>query len=277
MQRSAVALLVALLVAGCAGPAATRAPDPTPFPTNAVVRLRDAIPATLARETVDFEFDAVITGSTKIKYGTAYGGTGVSTLGGKSRMAMTADFSELGLGELEIMLDEAEAYLRGGFLEARLKPGQWAVIGADSKDPDVIAMSEAIGRAGDIAIVIYFLYGETGPVAQRPPQPLRGLPADRFAVTVDLERAADEAPAGARDSLLLYIDDLRSAGVERTLDAEAWLQDGLIRRLILTYSIEALKGGGTMRITYDFLDFGDPVVLALPKARDIVPIEDLLP
>ena len=268
---------MALLVAGCAGPAATRGPDPAPFPTNAVVRLRDAIPATLARETVDFEFDAVITGSTKIKYGTAYGGTGVSTLGGTSRMALTADFSELGLGELEIMLDEASAYLRGGFLSSRLKPGQWAVIGPGSKDADVIAISEAIGRAGDVSIVIFFLHGETGPVAQRPPQPLRGLPADRFAVTVDLERAADEAPGAVRESLLLYIEDLRTAGVERTLDAEAWVQEGIIRRLILTYTIATLKGGGMMRITYDFLDFGDPIELALPKAKDTIPIERLLP
>ncbi len=282
MHRRAIALLVGLLLTilatGCAvPPAGPRGPDPTAFPTNAVVKLRDSIPATFAQETVDFEFDAIVTGSSTIKYGTSYGGRGVSTLGGKNRLEMIADFSELGLGELDIILDEDRAYLHGGFLEALVRPREWVLIDSESDDPEVATLADAIGRASDVSIVVYYLYGETGPVVQRPPQTLRGTPADRFAVTLDLELAADKAPAPVAESLQGYIEDLGTAGVERTLDSEVWLQEGLIRRVILTYNYKASKGGGQQRITYDFLDFGDPVEPTLPAKRAIVKIEDILP
>jgi hypothetical protein len=281
LNRRVIALLVVLLVtilaAGCATPAAPRGPDPTAFPTNAVVKLRDSIPATFAEETVDFEFDAIVTGSSTIRYGTSYGGRGVSTLGGKNSLEMIADFSELGLGELDIILDDDRAYLHGGFLEDLVRPREWVLIDGDSDDPDVATLADAVGRAGDVSIVVYFLYGETGPVAQRPPQTLRGTPADRFAVTLDLELAADKAPADVAESLQGYIEDLGTAGVERTLDSEVWVQEGLIRRVILTYRYKMSKGGGQQRITYDFLDFGDPVEPTLPAQRDIVRIEDILP
>jgi hypothetical protein len=46
--------------------------------------------------------------------------------------------------------------------------------------------------------------------------------------------------------------------------------------VILAYSFEVLKGGGTLRVTYDFVDFGDPVSLELPDSDLVVPLEDLL-
>lgn len=281
MHRNVIALAglaAALLVSACGmSSGATRGPDATPVPTNAVVRLRESIPATLAQETVDFEFDAVVTGSSKIRYGTRYGGRGVSTLGGKNRLEMTADFSGLGLGELDIILDGDRAYLHGGFLGSLVKPREWVLIDGDSDDPDVVPLGDAIERASDVSIVMYYLYGETGPVVQRPPQTLRGTPAERYAVAIDLELAADKAPSGMAESLEGYIDDLADAGVERALDAEVWLQEGLIRRVILTYHYKFSAGGGQQRITYDFLDFGDPVEPTLPAQRDIVRIEDVLP
>ena len=275
--RLLAALAVVMGLAACTiGPAATRGPQ-TPFPTNAVVRLRDAIPATLAQGSADFEFDAIITGSKTIRYGTAYGGSGSSTLGEPRQMKMTADFGALGLGQIEVIVDGARTYLTGGFLDPLLDTGEWVVIDEASDDPEVVELVDATGRASDISIVLYYLYGESGPVVQRPPQTLRGLPAARYALTLDLDRAADEAPVEVRDSLAGYIDTLRETGIERTLDAEVWIQDdGLIHRIILAYSIEPLKGGGTMRVTYDFVDFGDPVELVTPAPKKVVPLEKLL-
>jgi hypothetical protein len=265
-----------LAVAGCLAPAATPRTEPTPFPTNATVRLADAIASTLAQRTVRFEFGGIVTGSSQIRYGTRFSAIGTSTLGEPHQMEMTADFADLGLGTVTAIEDGDRMYLTGGFLDSILKPGRWVLIDPDTRDSEAQQIVEATGRASDVAVVLYYLYGESGPVALRPPQQLRGLPADRLVLTIDLERAADTVPDAVRQSVRGDIDALLEAGMKRTLEGEVWIQQGLIRRVILTYSFEVLKGGGTLRVTYDFVDFGDPVSLELPDSDLVVPLEDLL-
>lgn len=272
----ALTCAVALAVVGCVAPAATPRTEPTPFPTNATVRLAEAIVATLDQGTVRFEFGGIVTGSSQIRYGTRFSAIGTSTLGEPHQMQMSADFADLGLGTLTAIVDGDRTYLTGGFLESILKQGQWVLIDPDTDDPEAQQIVEATGRASDVAVVLYYLYGQSGPLALRPPQQLRGLPADRLVLTIDLERAADEVPDEVHDSVRGDIDALLEAGMKRTLEGEVWLQGGLIRRIILTYSFEVLKGGGTLRVTYDFVDFGDPVDLQLPDADKVVPLENLL-
>jgi hypothetical protein len=276
--RWAIALscAIALAVAGCLAPAATPRTEPTPFPTNATVRLADAIASTLAQRTVRFEFGGIVTGSSQIRYGTRFSAIGTSTLGEPHQMEMTADFADLGLGTVTAIEDGDRMYLTGGFLDSILKPGRWVLIDPDTRDSEAQQIVEATGRASDVAVVLYYLYGESGLVALRPPQQLRGLPADRLVLTIDLERAADTVPDAVRQSVRGDIDALLEAGMKRTLEGEVWIQQGLIRRVILTYSFEVLKGGGTLRVTYDFVDFGDPVSLELPDSDLVVPLEDLL-
>ena len=86
----------------------------------------------------------------------------------------------------------------------------------------------------------------------------------------------ERAPAASRDYLLVQAANLRAQGIAPDFQTDVWVDDsGRIRRAEYAFDMSALKGGGTMYVSYDLSDFGKDVAVSIPDVADIVDIEEL--
>lgn len=301
MRRSLAILLSVLgLVAGACGsqaspspssaptatpsatPSATPAPTPTTEPTPAIDPLieviRMAADDTVATGTVGIKFAAVFEGSVAIPDGTGFFGEGQASFGEPRQMAFHVDMTAFELGLMTMIVDGDVLYLAGDFAASLIEPGQYLRVDTRSDDPAVVPFIGLTEGQNDNSLAMYYVYGAVGDVKELAPETIVGIRTQHYGLEIDLEVAADLVPASKREVLLDNIAELRTNGVPRTVEAEVWVgADGLIYRTDYLYELSRATGGGTLRATYDFFDFGVPLDLGIPPEELIVDIEDVLP
>jgi hypothetical protein len=292
--RSSVLALVACLAVACssnptatgapptaaATPAVTVAATPTASPAPTVDPLLgtliDAADQTLATKTVSYDQTVEFNGSSQIPNGTSISATGATSLGPPRQMTIDGDFSALNVGRVRMILDDTLLYLRGEFVEELIDPGQWLLVDLASDDPAVVPFLSLTSGQNDSSLTLYFLYGAEAPVEEVGDETINGIATTHYRTTVDLNKAVDEAPEAATESLLDNIAGLRTGGVEQVLDADVWIgDDGLVHRVDYEYTVGRAGGGGTMDVSNELSDFGDPLELGIPDEEDVVNIEDL--
>lgn len=290
-RRRALALLLAVVVAACSSaapsssPTATPIPTPTPTPTPlpsptiepGLALIRDAALATLAEAFVRMDFEMTFEGNASVPEGTTLSGFGRLAFEEPKRLAMEMDFGGMGLGVIEMVINDNLIYMSGGFLEGALVgPGQWLVVDLNSTDPRATSFLSLTEGQNDFTLVMYMLFGAQGPVRQLQPSTIDGVASTHYGFTVDMDLAPDEAPDEVREHLLDMAANLRASSVSRTLDAEVWIgEDGLIHRQDLVYEVGRSGGGGTMHVVYDYSEFGLALNLPIPDETDVVRLEDL--
>jgi len=292
MRRLAASLLAGLMVIGCstaatptptapptAVPTASPAPTPSPEPTidPLITSIQDAALATIDNETVSIDFNLAFNGNSTIADGEAFSGSGAAAFTEPRRLVMTADFTTLGLGEVRMIADDTDLYLRGTFLERlHVKRGKWLLVDLTSSDPRVVPFLGITTGQNDSSLVMYYLFGVKAPIGRLADEVVGGETLDHFQTVVDLDLAAEQAPEAARENLLDNIAGLRSGGVEREVQTEIWIgPDGLVRQVEYTYSVGRVAGGGTITAHYAFDAYGEPIELGIPRAADVVRLETL--
>jgi hypothetical protein len=101
---------------------------------------------------------------------------------------------------------------------------------------------------------------------------VRGVPTVHYRAVIDLAKAAKNAPAAVRaavqksDARLIAL-----LGTDR-MPMDVWIgQDKLVRRIAYRMSVPVAATGGTMaaNLRLDFFDFGVPVHVTVPPAREV--------
>jgi len=85
-----------------------------------------AVETTAAAGSVALDMTVEFNGSSAVPDGTTIGMTGGSTLGDPRRAELSADFGALGVGRIEMLIDEDQVYMRGGVFDDLLSqlPGK---------------------------------------------------------------------------------------------------------------------------------------------------------
>lgn len=299
MRREVSAVFLAVLLAGCgsgqpspsatpvitAAPTPTLAPTPTPVPTPTpeptVDPLRlliwQAARDTIEKDTVSLDMDLIFNGSVSIADGTTIAGTGHAAFSRPMRVALTADYGGLGLGKLKLIVNGDLLYLKGDVLaNLKVASGKWLLVDLSSSDPRAVPFLGITRGQNDVSVPIYYLFGAQSPVRTLDDELLGGSLSKHYAMSIDVEAATTVAPEASRANLLDSLAALRTAGVDKTIKADVWIDaGGLVRRVLYVYTVDRIAGGGTMTITYTFDDFGEPLDLGIPADKDIVDLEDV--
>jgi hypothetical protein len=103
---------------------------------------------------------------------------------------------------------------------------------------------------------------------------VRGVPTVHYRAVIDLTKAAKIAPAGLRAAVRK--SDARLIALLGTdkMPVDVWIgQDKLVRRIAYRMSIPVASTGDTLAtdLRLDFFDFGVPVHVTAPPAREVAP------
>lgn len=296
IRSIAACLLVVVFVAACgnsaATPSATATAAPAP-PTGAPVTVAPATPtakpatgslsdvvaaagATIAKGTAVIAQTIEFNGNSSVPDGTKASLTGATAFTKPTQLAATADFSALGVGEFDMIVDNELVYIRGKLVEPLAGVGKWLLVDITSADPRAAGFADISSGQNDASLLLYLLYGGTEPVAALPDQAIDGQQMKHLSLAVDIEAAVTKAPAEARTALEANVASLKTGGMATTVAAEVWIgADGLVHRVDYTYTVGANGGGGTLLVSCAFSDFGEPLDLGIPADTDIVKLEDV--
>ncbi len=237
--------------------------------------LTDAVHATVATGSVALDMEYVVEGWQDGEVRTlTMTASGVTILGGERRMSMSADMTDYGLGELDMIVVDGRLYLHGDAFADAVGDG-WVAVDLDSTDPMAMELTSTVSGTNDASLALYWLLGATrGPAIIRTERVGDTL-TERMVVPVDLVAALERIPSDLRPVLASGIEQVRTAGIEPRFSTDVWVgvDDGLIHRV--HYEFEDVPVGvSQMAITYDFHDFGIEVDPELPDPADVVVIGD---
>jgi hypothetical protein len=237
--------------------------------------LTSAVHATVATGSVAIDMDYVVEGWQDGELRTlTMTATGQTILGSERRMALSADMTDYGLGQLDMIVADGRLYLRGDVLTDVFGSG-WVAADLDSTDPTALELTSAFSGTNDASLALFWLLGATrGPAVIRTER-VGDILTERMVVPVDLEVAVERIPPELRPVLASGIEQVRTVGIEPLLSTDVWVgvDDGLIHRV--RYEFEDIPVGvSQMVITYDFHDFGIEVDPELPDPSDVFLIGD---
>jgi hypothetical protein len=271
------AALAALVPLACSGgddggndagpaPATTTAPAPVVL---AAAKTREAGSARFAL-------------TTRIEGGPAAGTiTGEGTFAGR-RGRMTLDLSDLGAGgaflqgRLEVVFDGLVFYLRFPPAVAAVLPGNKPWLRVDLAQ---LGRQEGFDfeqllqvNQGDPSQTLEYLRGASDDFREVGAETVRGVATTHYRGTVDLEKVAAQAPAGAAETYRRAIE----ASGRSTLPMDVWIDgEGLLRRMRFEQPIPG-EEGASATTTIELYDFGTEVDAEPPPAGDVLDIQDLI-
>ena len=116
-------------------------------------------------QTIEFEASSIIPD------GTSAWAQGQATLDQPRRMHLTADFSALQLGKLEMLVDDSLVYMPGPVFDQLAGEGKWLLVDLDSSDPAAAPFKSLASGQNDVGMALAYLYGATEPSS--PPRATR--------------------------------------------------------------------------------------------------------
>jgi hypothetical protein len=268
--------LSGLILFGCGGDGENGDGSSAVSPADIIA----AVETTAATGSVALDMTLEFNDSSSVPDGTTIDMTGSSTFGDPRRAELSADFESLGVGRIEMLIDEDQVYMRGGVFDELLSqlPGkrEWLFVDLTSSDPAADQFRSLSTGQNNASLLLYFLLGGSGQVREVGSEEVDGVSTTHYALTADLDRALGEAPAEVADSLQANIEELEAGGVQTKLDADVWLDDDrLIRRVGYVYRLSDAGGGGQMTATVTFSGFGEPIEFDVPDPDQVAPVTQL--
>jgi hypothetical protein len=267
--RSVLLLVLGLALAVLAG-ACDGGGDPG-------ARVADAQQATLDAGSAAFTIDQELTGGQADGTITSSGELDFANQRGRVQVELPGLGGEQGV---ETLFDGDTVYLR---LPEGAAPTPWVRL--DLEDAEGIPGLESLeDLTNDPSRNLSFLEGVTGEVEEVGEEEVRGVPATHYRLTVDLQRAVEEAPEEDRAFLQQQIDTL---GVTE-LPTEVWLdEEGRIVRQSYTLDLEqvelpsAAEGAdaqlsGQVATVIEYFDFGTEVEVEPPPAEEVTDFAELM-
>jgi hypothetical protein len=239
-----------------------------------------AVETTAATGSVALDMTLEFNDSSSVPDGTTIDMTGSSTLGDPRRAELSADFEALGVGRIEMLIEEDQVYMRGGVFDDLLSKlpakREWLFVDLSSSDPAVDQFRSLSTGQNNASHLLYFLLGSSGQVREVGTEEVDGVSTTHYALTADLDRALAEAPAEVADSLRANIEELEAGGVQTKLDADVWVDDErLIRQVGYVYRLSDSGGGGQMTATVTLSGFGEPIEFDVPDPNQVAPVTQL--
>ncbi len=291
MRGTGVALLLAVVLAGCGGSSSPSTPAAAPKATPPSVTTPKASPAKVLLASARTTASA---GSARMAMSMQLGGSGTDAF------AVTADgISDFSNGDAQLTMHfggAIAAFMKGDIemrsvdrvLYLKLPSGVLSSLG-DGKDWISIDASKMPGGASPTSD---FGLGQTDPkqflayletvsddVKAVGSEEIRGVDTTHYHATLDLGKAADRAnvPPELRDSLRKLAE---SMGKSAPIPADVYVDsEGRARRITLSIDFGAfgrmLGGSGAagsdavMTMSIDLYDFGVPVSVQAPPASDV--------
>jgi hypothetical protein len=280
--------LLALLVAGAAvtagcGQAAVKSSSPAPKPSQNHALVAESAAATADTGTARAAYTMQISGLTGASGGISARGSGVIDFAKHStalrlhmnvpQAGMTMDMSERVVG--------TTIYMHSPLLSgATGKP--WIKLDLEKfGKAQGLDMSAAMGSGGsDPAQMLSYLSAASDSIDRVGTEEVRGTQTTHYHVVVDLLKVANVAPSANRKALERTLRREVDLLGTHTMPIDVWIDSqGLVRRehLDMTMSPAAAATPVEMQMTIDFFDFGAPVHVVAPPARQVADFADLVP
>lgn len=183
--------------------------------------------------------------------------------------------------DLEMIQDGLVLYMKAPFLTRNL-PGNREWLRLDLEEAgrlsgvDIGAFQQL--NQGDPTQYLGYFRGVSDDIEEVGSEPVRGVDTTRYEATVDLEKAAESAPADLRDRIEASVEGLKAQlGGDTTFPIVAWIDgDGLLRRLRHTITMSPPGAGNEVTSTFEMelFDFGVEVDVAPPPDRNTVDFAD---
>ena len=280
--------LLALLAAGAAvtagcGQAAVKSSSPAPKPSHNHALVAESAAATADTGTARAAYTMQISGLTGASGGISARGSGVIDFAKHStalrlhmnvpQAGMTMDMSERVVG--------TTIYMHSPLLSgATGKP--WIKLDLEKfGKAQGLDMSAAMGSGGsDPAQMLSYLSAASDSIDRVGTEEVRGTQTTHYHVVVDLLKVANVAPSANRKALERTLRREVDLLGTHTMPIDVWIDSqGLVRRehLDMTMSPAAAATPVEMQMTIDFFDFGAPVHVVAPPARQVADFADLVP
>jgi hypothetical protein len=173
-------------------------------------------------------------------------------------------------------VDGTTAYLRIPMLQSLTGDDGWL-----EATPEDLGAAGSLGVGGgtnDPSQLLETLRGISCDIEDKGTDEVRGVATTRYAVTVDLAKALEQAPAEQREMLEAQLKGLDTSLADVPVDV--WIDgDGLARRLVMdldAVAAPAMGAGGSATMTIEFFDYGEPVTIEIPSPEDTRPFSQVL-
>jgi hypothetical protein len=118
----------------------------------------------------------------------------------------------------------------------------------------------------------------SGDVEKLGSEDVRGTKTTRYRANVDIRRYPDRLPAAQREQARVAVEKLVEQTGSDTYPMTLWIgDDNLVRRVRIEYDfdIPGQDDKGSFSMTMEFFDFGKPVDVAPPPAKDVQDLAEL--
>lgn len=275
LLTGALLLPVAALPVAAQSPAASLAVPAASY-TVGDPDLARAVEATVGSGTVRTSFSLAFGGGGTVPDGTSVSGTGQTNFGLDRQQQLSMDMSEFGIGVFELIIDGDTVYVKGLPFGTEVPADTWIKADLTSDDPNVASLRSLASGNNDASLLLYYLLGAPGPAELVGEETIDGVPTRHVRASLDLDRALALVPAEIRDTLAQNLAEIKQGGVEPVLEGDAWIDaNDLVHRISLAYDLGELAGGGTMTVTFDFRQHGEPLDLGVPSPEETVDLATL--
>jgi hypothetical protein len=165
-------------------------------------------------------------------------------------------------------------YMRSPLFSAALHGKRWLKLDMARLERANGVNLDALTSTGsnDPTEMLQTLESESDSVRNLGAATVRGVPTVHYRAVIDLAKAAKNAPAARRAAVRKSDARLvEMLGTDR-MPMDVWIgQDRLVRRIAYRMSVPVAATGGTlaMDMRLDFFDFGVPVHVTAPPAREV--------
>ena len=210
---------------------------------------------------------AVIT----VDLGAALGGLAEETGG-----SMPPGFDE----PMTIVVDGTTTYVKVPMLSMLTGTQGWLSVSAEDMGVAGDTLGLGVGPSANPAQLVESLRGASDELEELGPDEVRGVQTTRYRVVVDLEEAAAQLPAEAREA---YRQQVAGLGAT-TLPFEVWVgDDGLVHRMAMDFAdlvgqvegdeLEGLESGS---ILLELFDHGADVEVEVPDSSEVTPFSEVM-
>lgn len=172
-------------------------------------------------------------------------------------------------GIMEMITDGDDTYMKSPLL---------SMFGDSEKpwvrmDTDEVSDGEVTsGAPSDPTKFLEFLENTGSEIEELGNEEVRGVDTIHVRTTLDMEEIMKSAPAEDQEEMQKQLDEMGGAFTEIPL--EAWVdEDGMVRRIQMDFDLADLgdeeMGEGTMLLTIEMYDFGEPVDITIPDPSEV--------
>jgi hypothetical protein len=102
---------------------------------------------------------------------------------------------------------------------------------------------------------------------------VRGVLTTRYAATIDVEKAAEQAAGASRTQVHALVHKLLEKTGQSTLPVEVWVDgQGRVRKITLALATKAGGQSGTAHLTLEYFNFGAPPTITAPPPSEVFDI-----